>query len=81
MRLIQTDQCNAVLAAPAGATIEECRPAPIMRGRYSNGQEVVVTFWLPSSAELEQLNRGDPVALHVWGSTMAPVVMAVGRVE
>lgn len=78
MKITQTPQCNDVLHAPRGATIEECRPAPIVRGEYPNGQKIVATFWMPDAAELAALNAGEPVQLIVWGETMAPVIVTVG---
>ncbi len=78
MKLTQTPQFNDVLRAPPGATIEECRPAPIVRGEYPNGQKIVATFWMPDAEELAALNRGEPVQVIIWGVTMPPVCILVG---
>lgn len=78
MKPTQTAQCNDVLKAPRGATIEECRPLAIVRGEYPNGQKVVASFWTPDAEELAALNRGEPVQLIVWGVTMPPVYLTAG---
>lgn len=80
MKPIQTAQCNAVLAAPPGCTIEECKSLAVMRGHFPNGTQVVVSFWKPDAEELAQLNAGEPVTLLLWGETMPPAAVFVGEV-
>ena len=78
MNKIQTPQCNDVLGAPPGATIDECGALPIVRAQYENGQKVVASFWKPDVAELALLNAGEPVCLILWGVTMPPAHVGVG---
>ncbi len=80
MRFVQTTQCNAVLGAPAGTSIEECHALPIMRAMYENGQHVVVSFWQMSDEERAKFIAGEPIHLVVWGQTMAPVALGVGAI-
>lgn len=78
MKHIRVMQCDDVLRAPKGTTIEECRPLAIVRGEYANGQKVVASFWTPDAEELAAPNRGEPVQLIVWGVTMPPVYLTAG---
>lgn len=79
MKHIQVTQCNDVLRAPSGTTIEECRPLAIVRGEYPNGQKIVASFWMPDAEELAALNDGEPVQLILWGVTMPPAYLTVGN--
>jgi hypothetical protein len=75
MRLTQHASNNAVLAAPPGSTIEECRPAAITRIAYSDGTSAVATYWLPSARERELIAAGALVRVEVLGQTMAPMIV------
>lgn len=81
MRVTQHPPNNAVLAAPPGATVEECRPAPITRLRYSDGTVTVVTYWQPTDAERAAIAAGAAVRVEVWGSTMPPMNVGADGVE
>jgi hypothetical protein len=73
MRLTQHRSNNDVLRPPAGATSEECTPAPITRIRYTQDDVYTVsTFWRPSPEDLAVLNAGGFVRLELWGTTMPP---------
>ena len=77
MRSTQHRSNNAVLAAPPGVSVEECRPLPITRVRFPDGEEGVVSFWQPSSEQLALLAAGQPVRLLVLGQTHPPLAMGV----
>ena len=64
MNFIQHELCNDVLAAPKGATIDECRALPILRGAI-DGIPVVQSFWQPDPVELEALRAGHPILLSI----------------
>ena len=68
---------NAVLGAPAGATIEDCGALPITRVQFAEGGHACVSFWRPSATELELLAAGKPVRLCVMGTTHAPISVGV----
>lgn len=68
---------NDVLAAPSGGSIERCSALPITRVLYSDDQEGVVSFWMPSAEELQRLNAGKPVALSILGATHPPLYVGV----
>lgn len=77
MNFVQDPRCNAVLGAPAGVPIEECRALPILRGQMPNGEVVCQSFWMPTPEELKALNEGKPVIFTSWGVTHAPIMLAV----
>lgn len=77
MRPIQHRSNNAVLGAPPGVSVEECRPLPITRVRFLDGEEGVVSFWQPSAEQLALLAAGHPVRLLVPGQTHPPLAMGV----
>ena len=58
MEKFQHPKCNAVLGAPPGMSIEQCSALPITRIQYEDGTQGCLSYWKPSSAELEKLNQG-----------------------
>ena len=70
---------NAVLAAPNGATIEECGALPITRVQFSDGSHACVSFWVPSREELRLLCAGYAVRLCVAGTTHPPLSLGVDQ--
>ena len=69
---------NDVLAPPAGATPEECRALPITRIVYVEQRlQGVVSYWMPSAAELQLLNAGKAVRISALGRTHPPVALGV----
>lgn len=78
MRLIQHVSNNAVLGAPAGRSVEECRPAPITRIAYSDGTPAVATYWELTDEERTQIAAGGLVRVEVLGQTMPPMIVATG---
>jgi hypothetical protein len=77
MRVVQHPSNNAVLGAPAGQTVEQCRPAPITRLRYGDGSLTVVTYWHPTDEEREAIASGALIRVEVAGYTMAPMNIGV----
>lgn len=77
MRYIQHPSNNGVLGAPKGWDQKElpCGALPITRA-HVEGQAVMVSFWRPDADELAALNRGESVALWVYGE--AHPVVAIG---
>ena len=68
---------NAVLGAPPGDTIEECRALPITRVHFCGGEQACISFWRPSAVELLLLAAGKPVRLCVMGGTHPPLSLGV----
>lgn len=77
MRLTQHHSSNAVLSAPAGMSVEECRPAAITRIAYSDGTPAVATYWEPSDDERKLIAAGAMVRVEVMGQTMPPMLMTI----
>ena len=69
---------NDVLAPPSGATPEECRALAITRVVYvADRLQGVVSYWMPTAAELQLLNAGQAVRLSVLGRTHPPLALGV----
>lgn len=77
MTPVQHTSCNAVLGAPRGIKIEECKALAIRRVLYEGGLAAVQSFWKPNAEELALLNAGHPVQLELWGVTMPPALLTV----
>jgi hypothetical protein len=77
MRAIQHPSNNRVLGAPAGWDQAQmpCDALPITDATL-DGVPHVVSFWLPTPAELAILNAGGAVALWIVGRTMPPVAIS-----
>lgn len=71
---------NGVLGAPAGWDQERiaCDALPVTWSEIS-GQQVVISYWLPSAQEIALLIAGRPVGLVIFGGTMPPVALAVAE--
>ena len=78
MNYVQDPLCNAVLGAPPGTKIEECHALPVLRF-VEDGREMVASFWKPDAEELAALNAGKSVVVMVWGTTQAPMMVAVRK--
>ena len=77
MNFTQHHSNNAVLGAPAGVPIEECRALPITRVVFADGAQACVSFWRPSAQQLELLAAGQPLRLCVMGTTHPPLSVGV----
>jgi hypothetical protein len=72
---------NDVLRAPAGASIEECRPLAITRVQYTDGTPGVWSYWQPTEAERAAIAAGASVRLTVIGATHPPLWIGVDGVD
>lgn len=77
MRPTQHRSNNDVLGAPAGMTVDECKPLPITRIEYSDGTPACVSFWTPTADELARLSAGQPVMISAIGRTHPPLCVLV----
>lgn len=69
---------NDVLGAPPGVPLDECNALPITRVIWEDtGGDGVVSYWMPSTAELALLAVGRPVRLTVLGRTHPPLALGV----
>lgn len=68
-------QCNIVMTAPA--RMLNCVEVHACKTAYDDGQEVTITAWTPTRAELVKLNLGEPVYLILCGPTMQPARVTV----
>lgn len=78
MNIHQHPTNNSVLAAPHGASIEQCRALPVTRLQYPDGQ-AVRSYWHPTDAERQAIANGHPIAVEVWGTTHPPMYVGVGH--
>jgi hypothetical protein len=81
MRPTQHPTNNAVLRAPPGSTLDECKPLAITRVRYADGLPGVWSYWTPTADERAAIAAGAPVRLGVLGETHPPVHIGVDGVE
>ncbi len=81
MRPTQHPSNNDVLRAPAGATVEECRPLAITRIKYEDGTPAVWSFWKPTEQEIQAIAGGAVIRLSAIGQTHPPVHIGVDGVE
>jgi hypothetical protein len=81
MRPTQHPSNNDVLRAPAGSTVEECRPLAITRIVFDDKTPGVVSFWLPTAAERAAIAGGAMIFMKVIGHTHPPVLIGVDGME
>lgn len=81
MNPIQHPSNNDVLAAPRGASVDECRPLAITRVQYGNGVPGVWSYWQPTEQERQAIARGAAVRLSAIGHTQPPVLVGVDGVD
>jgi hypothetical protein len=75
---VQHHSANHVLAAPPGATIEECTPLAVTVVEYvADGTRAFVSYWQPTPDELALIAAGRPVRLMTLGSLFPPVIVGV----
>ncbi len=68
---------NGVLAAPPGVSHEQCVPISVTHVEFSDGQKGKLTYWKPTTRELELLNKGAAVRLCVLGTSHPMVNLGV----
>lgn len=71
MTPVRFPESNIVMTSPKG--MENCIDVHACKTSYDDGQQVVITAWRPSNAELVKINLGEPIFLMVCGVTMPPV--------
>jgi hypothetical protein len=81
MRFTQHPTNNAVLGAPPGVGIDDCRALPITRVEFPDGAPGVQSFWRPTDAERAAIAGGALVLFQCWGRTHPPVYLGVDGVE
>lgn len=67
----QFDESNMIHKAPEN--MPECLDLKTFVGVQNDGNSVVVSKWSPTKEELEELNNGGSVYLHIIGNSMPPV--------
>ena len=74
MKVHQHSTTNMILKAPHGMVNCETVPATMCL----DGDEVrICTYWRPTPEELDRLNCGDTICLHVFGRAHPPVALTV----
>lgn len=56
-----------------------CGSLAILDMEAANGDNVMVSAWLPTPDEVARIVAGKPVHLHVWGIGHPPVALTVGE--
>lgn len=54
----------------------DCQDLHVRQDRYPDGSSALVSAWMPTPDELQRLNAGQPIHLHVWGGH-PPVALTV----
>ena len=81
MRPTQHPSNNAILRAPEGVNVEQCRPLAITRAQYPDGMDVVMSYWEPTAEERKAIAEGALIAFQCWGRTHPPVYIGVDGVD
>lgn len=66
---------NLVMRAPDG--MDNCQDLHVRVDEYEGGERCLVSAWYPTAEELQRLNSGEPVWLHIFGNGMPPVALTV----
>lgn len=77
MKPIQHSSNNDVLAAPRGASTDECRALAITRVKYGDDIPGIWSFWQPTDVERQLIAAGASIRLSVIGLTHPPVHVGV----
>ena len=75
MDSLNTIHTTAYLGAPENWDKEkdgECFTLPVVQV-----DDRMISFWRPTKAELEKLNAGHPIRLHIVGSSHPPVMLDI----
>lgn len=75
MRVHQHSSTNMLLARPPD--MPNCNTVPATLILDDDNTVRICTFWRPTSEELEQLNHGHSICLHVYGKLHVPVAITV----
>jgi hypothetical protein len=76
MTPIEFPQANKVFVKPEGWTDEECLPAPVFVGEYSNNNPCIISCWQLTDNELKQIAATGVVWLGVVGTQMPPISLS-----
>lgn len=84
MKPVNFPEAEHSLGRPSDMKDDECGPLPVAHGLIDVGENgsfpVVISAWQLTPEELEALNKGGHLYLHVLGKTMAPVILST-RIE
>lgn len=75
MRVHQHRSNNMILKSPDGMV--NCDTVPATLVFDSPTETRVLTFWRPTQEELDALNKGHSVCMHVFGRAHPPVALTV----
>jgi hypothetical protein len=81
MRSTQHPSNNDVLGAPAGMSVDECKPLAITRVKYSDGMPGVWSYWEPTPEERAAIAAGALVRVGALGHTHPPIHLGVDGIE
>lgn len=69
---------NATRVMHAPADMENCQPLAICDIDIE-GNNVMLSAWLPTPEEVALMQAGQPVYLYIWGTSHPPVFVSVKR--
>lgn len=73
MNAIKFPQANIEFTKPQGWTDEQCHSLSAWRGEDSNTGPVIISAWIPTPEEIDDMKVGKPVFLAICGHAMPPV--------
>lgn len=74
MRAIHFEGANATYGKPDDMTDEECYSVSAYEHRDTDGNVAgISTVWQPNREDIQAINAGRPVVLHICGAGMPPV--------
>lgn len=73
MEPITFEQKNRTYAKPKDMTDEECASLETWEGTDTKGHNMIISLWMPSAKEIEDIKNGNGVWLSVYGQGMPPV--------
>lgn len=64
---------NFTFTKPQGMTDEECMDLPVFKGKDSDGNPIIISYWKPSYEDLQAPNAGGGIYLNICANGMPPV--------
>lgn len=75
MRPVDFKGSNKTFVKPKSMTDEECLPLRALVGKDINGGDFIATAWQPNKEDIEAINRGEPIFVHVVGTGLPPMLL------
>lgn len=66
-------ESNFTFGKPVDMTDEQCSSLRVWKGISTDGFHTIVSKWMPSKEDIENINRGEGIYLSITGHGMPPV--------